>query len=138
MLHLIPFQGHQARGQWSSRRGQGLPLSPSASPPRDMVPFCRVLQRVHSCFSHSPPPTQPVLLLLFHFCLFMAAPAAHGGSHVESELHLPAYATATAAQDLNHICKLHHSSWQRWILNPLSEARDGTHILTDTSQVCYH
>ena len=33
------------------------------------------------------------------------------------------------------ICKLHHSSWQYWMLNPLREARDRTHILTDTSQV---
>ena len=27
---------------------------------------------------------------------------------------------------------LHHSSWQHW-LNPGGEARDGTHILMDTS-----
>ena len=27
---------------------------------------------------------------------------------------------------------LRHSSWQLQILNPLSEARDGTHILKDT------
>ena len=43
---------------------------------------------------------------------------------VEWELHLPAYTTATAVQDLSHVCDLHRSSWQRWILNPLSEARD--------------
>ena len=40
------------------------------------------------------------------------------------ELLLLAYATATATQDLSHICDLHHSSWQRRILIPLSEARD--------------
>ena len=28
---------------------------------------------------------------------------------------------------------LHHSSWQRQILNPLSEARDRTHVLMGTS-----
>ena len=54
---------------------------------------------------------------------------------VESELQLPTYTTARAMQDLSHICDLHHSSWQRWILNPLSEARDQTRILRDTSQV---
>ena len=47
---------------------------------------------------------------------------------VESEQQLPAYATATATPDpshvCNHICNLHHSSWQRWIHNPLSKARD--------------
>ena len=56
----------------------------------------------------------------------------------ESELQLPAYTTATAMPDPGHICNLHHSSWQPWILNPLNKARDGTHILMDTSQVHYH
>ena len=51
---------------------------------------------------------------------------------VEPKLQLPAYATATAVQDLSHICELHHSSWQHGILNPLSEARDQTHILMNT------
>ena len=41
---------------------------------------------------------------------------------VEWELQLPAYTTATAMQDLSHICDLHHSSQRRQILNPLSEA----------------
>ena len=42
----------------------------------------------------------------------------------KSELQLPAYDTATTTQDPSHVCDLHHSLWQRWILNPLSEARD--------------
>ena len=56
---------------------------------------------------------------------------------VELELQLPASATATATQDLSHICDLHHSLWQCWILNPLSEARDQTCVLMDTSRVRY-
>ena len=48
---------------------------------------------------------------------------------VQSGLQLPAYTTATAMQDSNHICGLHHSHWQRQILNPLSEARDGARNL---------
>ena len=44
---------------------------------------------------------------------------------VESELQLPAYTTATATQDPNCMCDLHHSSLQHQILNPLSKARDG-------------
>ena len=56
----------------------------------------------------------------------------------ESELQLPAYNTATAMPDLSSICDLHHSSQQHQILNPLSKARDQTHILMDTSQVCNH
>ena len=54
---------------------------------------------------------------------------------VESELQLLAYITATAKPDLSRICNLLHSSQQDWILNPLSEARDWTHILMDTSQI---
>ena len=53
---------------------------------------------------------------------------------VELELQLPAYVTATVTPDLNHICDL-QSLWQCWILNPLREARDRTHILMDASWV---
>ena len=41
---------------------------------------------------------------------------------VESEMQLPAYTTATSMSDWSCACNLHHSSGQRWILNPLSEA----------------
>ena len=57
---------------------------------------------------------------------------------VELELQLAAYITATETQDPSCICNLHHSSWQCWILNPLSEARDRTRILMDTNQIHYH
>ena len=56
---------------------------------------------------------------------------------VKSELQLPVYTTATATQDPSQVCDLHHSSQQHQILNSLSEARDGTCILMDTSRVCY-
>ena len=72
-----------------------------------------------------------------HFCLFvfflglqlrhMEIPRLG----VKSELALPAYVTDTTVPDLSSICDLHHSSWQRRILNPLSEARDQTGILMD-------
>ena len=48
---------------------------------------------------------------------------------VQLEPQLPAYATAIATQDLSCICNLQHSSWQHWILSPVSEAKDQTHIL---------
>ena len=56
---------------------------------------------------------------------------------VESELQLPAYATATATWDPSPICDLYHSSQQCWILNPPSEARDWTCILMVASRVHY-
>ena len=54
---------------------------------------------------------------------------------VESELQLQAYTTATATPDPSRVCDLHHSSWQHWVLDPLSKARDQTHILMDTSWI---
>ena len=74
----------------------------------------------------------------FFFCflgphlLQMEAPRLR----VQSELQLPAYTTITATQDPRHTCNPHRSSWQRWILNPLSDAREWTHILMDTIRVC--
>ena len=54
---------------------------------------------------------------------------------VKSELHLLAYATATATPDPSGVCNLHCSSQQHPIFNPLSKARDRTRILMDTSWV---
>ena len=51
------------------------------------------------------------------------------------KLKLSAYTTATAMWDLSCVFNLHHSSQHHRILNPLSEARDQTHILIDTSWV---
>ena len=52
---------------------------------------------------------------------------------VESELQLPAYATASVTLDLSCIGDLHHSLQQCQILNPLSKARDRSPILMDTT-----
>ena len=54
---------------------------------------------------------------------------------VKSELQPPAYTIATATQDPSLVCNLHHSSWQRRILNPLSKARDWTHNLMVSSRI---
>ena len=56
---------------------------------------------------------------------------------VKLELQLPAYTTAKAMRDLSHICDLHHSAWQCWILNPLNEARDQTCVLMDAGHICF-
>ena len=57
---------------------------------------------------------------------------------VELELQLLVYATATATWDLSCVCDLHHSSWQHWILNPLSEARDQTRNLMVSSGIRFY
>ena len=77
---------------------------------------------------------------LFSFLLFRATLKAYGSSQargVKLALELPAYTTAMARQDPSHICGLHHSSQQCGILNPLNGASDQTHILMDTTWVCY-
>ena len=53
---------------------------------------------------------------------------AYGGSQAGGQIRAvaSAYVRATAMQDPSHVYDLHHSSWQRRILNPLSEARDRT------------
>ena len=48
------------------------------------------------------------------------------------ELQLQAYGTAKATPDLSCICNICHDLRQYWILNPLRDARDQTHILTET------
>ena len=57
---------------------------------------------------------------------------------VELEPQLPSYTTASATQDPNRVCELHHSSCQYQILYPLSEARDQTYNLMDTNQIHFH
>ena len=84
---------------------------------------------------------------LSYLKLFVSCCCCFLGSHlrymvvprlgVESKLQLPASTPATATLDPSHICDLYHSLRQRQILNPLSEARDGTRILMDASQVCF-
>ena len=66
------------------------------------------------------------IIILFVYLIFRASPAAYGSSQarIESELQLPAYATATATWGPSHVCSLHHSSWPCRITNPLIEARD--------------
>ena len=62
----------------------------------------------------------------FVFSFFMAAPEAYGSSWASDQISATAavYTTAMATLDLSLVCYLHHSLQQRWILNPLSEAKD--------------
>ena len=76
-----------------------------------------------------------LFIYVFVFGPFRATPTACGGLIGAMELQLPAYTRATAMPDPSHICGLHHSSQQRWILNPLSKARDWTRNLTVSGQI---
>ena len=71
------------------------------------------------------------------FFFFRTAPVAHGGSQARGRIGAGAAAAShsTATPDLSCIYDLHHSSQQCQILNPLSEARDQTWVLMDTSQI---
>ena len=83
----------------------------------------------------------PLIQGSFFFCCCCCFSGLHPrpveapGLGVSSELQLLAYTTATAVPDLSCICDLHHSSWQCWILNPLSEARDQTRNLIVPSRI---
>ena len=65
-----------------------------------------------------------VLSFFFFFCFCFLGPHLQHMEvprlAVKSELQLPAYITATATWDPSHVCDLHRSSCQRWLLNPLS------------------
>ena len=73
---------------------------------------------------------------VFLFLIFRAILVAYWSSQArgsnESGSRWPQQCGIQALWDL------HHSSWQCWILNSLSEARDWTHVLMDTSWVHYH
>ena len=78
-----------------------------------------------------------LLLFLFVFCFLVLHPWHMEVPRIGDQLkmQLLAYVTTTAIPDPSCICDLQHNSWQS--LNPLSEARDWTHVLMHTSWVPY-
>ena len=71
--------------------------------------------------------------MIFLFCLFFRAiPMAHGSSQARGKLELWLLACHP-----NLIYDPYDCSWQCQKLNPLSEARDQTCVLMDTSQAHY-
>ena len=60
------------------------------------------------------------------FFFSRVTPAAYGSSQARDRIRAvnAGLRQATAMPDPSRVCELHHSSWQHWILNPLSEARD--------------
>ena len=78
------------------------------------------------------------IYLFIAFCFLGLYPRHMPGSQARSWIGATAAGLHHSSQDLSRICDLHHSSQQCWILHPLSQTRDWTHILTDTSRVHYH
>ena len=78
-------------------------------------------------------------ILKFYFIVFFGGPDPQPLGFprlgVTLELYSLAYTICTPMPDLSCIWDLHHHSLQCWILNPLSEARDPTCVLTDISQI---
>ena len=75
------------------------------------------------------------ILFFFFFFFFRLHPRHMEVPRLGVKWGLQLLAYTTATWNPNRICNLHHSSWHRWIFNPLSKARDWTCILTDPSQV---
>ena len=70
------------------------------------------------------------LFYFFLFFIFRATSAAYGGYQ---RLNWTCSCWPTPEPQQHHIWDLHHSSQQSRILNPMSEARDRTRILVDTT-----
>ena len=78
-------------------------------------------------------------LFFFLFCLFRATPAAYGGFQARGWIGAVAglHHSHSNARSKPCLWPTHHSSQKHWILNPLSEVRDWTCFLMDTSQICF-
>ena len=123
--------------KWCSPHGTPQPL-----PPAPLHLYFLFLSFFLSFLSPLLSPFLPSLLLPFPFLpsflsCFRTIPSAYGSSKARSQIGAAAetYATATATPDVNHIWDLCCSLGQSWILNPLSQARDQTHILTETMSI---
>ena len=78
------------------------------------------------CFSPVRIRTHLIYFIFFSFCPFRAAPAAHGGSQARDLIGAVAAGLCHSHQIRAASSTLYHSSWQRWILNPLNEQGQGS------------
>ena len=78
--------------------------------------------------------------VVFLFVCFLGLHLPHmevPGQGLKWELQLRPMPQPHQMSDPSSTCELGHSLWQPWIFNFLSEDRDWTHTLTDTSQVLH-
>ena len=94
------------------------------APPQELGPVPRLQLLLHLRTLRHSPGSCPSLSLSFFF-FFLGPYLWHKEvPKLGLELELLPYTTATATWALSHVYDLHHSSWQRWIFNPPSKARD--------------
>ena len=81
-----------------------------------------------------------LIYIHFVFCPFRVTPTTYGGSQARGPIGAVTAGLRQSHSNTNprYSGKLHHSSWQCWILNPLSKARDWTHNLMVPSWICFH
>ena len=127
-------------GRPPGNRAKGSGVSPD--PPRS----CSCTSFIPCKFSRCPLLSTPSAVLhfprggLIFFLSFLGPHPRHievPRLGVKSGLQQLADTTATATPDPSRVCDLPHCSQQHWILNPLSQARDGTRSPVDTSRVHY-
>ena len=78
-----------------------------------------------------------IFYLFLIFCFFRAAPEAYGSSQARGPNRAAAIGLHHSHSNKGSKPRL-YTLQQHWILNPLSEPRDRTHILMDTSRLHYH
>ena len=82
-------------------------------------PGCTSLREDEAAHSSE---TSPILIL--NFLVFLWPHPWHVEvPSLEDELELQLLAYTTATPDLSHLCKLHYSSWQHWILTHWARPR---------------
>ena len=95
-------------------------------------------QHALSPISHNPERTSVFLLVCLNF--FRAAPAAYGGSQARGWIRATAAGHSHSHSHSKARSKpcLQLTPRQYQILKPLSRARDWTHVLMDTSRICFY
>ena len=75
----------------------------------------------------------------YYYCLFRATSTSYGGPQARGRIGAVATGLSHSPSDAGSKLPLWPTPQLRqcWILNPLSEARDQTHVLMDTSQICF-
>ena len=77
---------------------------------------------------------------IYFFLLFRVVPSEYGNSQAGSQIGATAASLHHSHSNVGsepHLGTKHHSSQQRRTPDPLSKARDRTHILVHTSRICF-